>query len=171
MSITTDFRVYLAGPISGLNYDGAQDWRTVAKEFLSDYGVKAVSPLRAKEYLRGIPALTKDCAGYGQLNCMSAPRGIMTRDHYDATQSDALLVNLLGAKSVSIGTVMEIAWAWDNGLPVVVAMEDSGNVHEHAMINEAIGFRVNTLEEAMRVIVAIADNPSYKEMLEEIVSG
>lgn len=153
-----DFRVYLAGPISGLTYDGAQDWRTIAKERLADAGVKAVSPLRAKEYLRGIPALTKDCAGYGELNCMSSPRGIMTRDHYDATQSDAILVNLLGAKTVSIGTVMEIAWAWDNGLPVVVVMEESGNIHEHAMINEAIGFRVTTLDEGIAVIAAIADN-------------
>lgn len=162
MNVISDFRVYLAGPISGLTYDGAQDWRSFTKKELSKYNVKAVSPLRAKDYLRGIPALTKDCAGYGNLNCMSSPRGIMTRDHYDATTSDALLVNLLGAKDVSIGAVMEIAWAWDNGLPVVVAMEESGNVHEHAMINEAIGFRVTTLEEAIRVIVAISDNPNLE---------
>ncbi len=154
----TDFRVYLAGPITGLNYDGAQDWRNYAKDFLAGYGIKGVSPLRAKDYLRGIPALTADCAGYGQLNPMSSPRGIMTRDHYDATQSDALLVNLLGAERVSIGTVMEIAWAWDNGLPVVVAMENEGNLHEHAMITEAIGFRVPSLEEALAITVAIADN-------------
>ena len=156
--MNTDFRVYLAGPITGLSYDGAQDWRDVAKRVLAESHVKAVSPLRSKEYLRGIPALTADCAGYGDLNCMSSPRGIMTRDHYDATQSDALLVNLLGSTRVSIGTVMEIAWAWDNGLPVVVAMEKEGNPHEHAMITEAIGFRVTTLEEAIQVIVAIADN-------------
>jgi nucleoside 2-deoxyribosyltransferase len=156
--LNTDFLVYLAGPISGLSYDNAQDWRDLAKDILENSGVKAVSPLRAKEYLRGIPALTKDCAGYGQLNCMSSPRGIMTRDHYDATRADALLVYLVGAKSVSIGTVMEIAWAWDNAVPVVVVMEESGNVHEHAMINEAIGFRVTTLEEGIHVIRAIADN-------------
>lgn len=165
MKLVSEFRVYLAGPISGLTYDGAQDWRNVAKTELAKYNVKAVSPLRAKDYLRGIPALTKDCAGYGSLNCMSSPRGIMTRDHYDATTSDALLVNLLGAKDVSIGTVMEIAWGWDNGLPVVVAMEESGNVHEHAMISEAIGFRVTTLQEAIKVVVAIADNPNLEEDL------
>ena len=156
--MNTVFSCYLAGPISGLTYDGAQSWRDVAKAELEKISIKALSPLRAKEYLRGIPALTKDCAGYGELNCMSSSRGIMTRDHYDATRSDALLVNLLGATSVSIGTVMEIAWGWDNGLPVVVVMEEKGNVHEHAMINEAIGFRVTTLEEAIHVIGAIADN-------------
>ena len=152
--------MYGAGPITGLDYDGAQSWRDYAKEKLAEKGVKLVSPLRAKDYLRGIPALTADCAGYGELNCMSSPRGIMTRDHYDATRADAILVNLLGATRVSIGTVMEIAWAWDNGVPVVVAMEETGNPHEHAMITEAIGFRVTTLDEAIHVIAAIADNNS-----------
>lgn len=154
----SDFLVYLAGPISGLTYDGAEDWRQFAKNELGIAGIKAVSPLRGKDYLRGIPALTADCAGYGALNCMSSPRGIMTRDRYDATRCDALLVNLLGADRVSIGTVMEIAWADLCRAPIVVAMEPSGNLHEHAMIAEAIGFRVTSLVEACQIVKAIADN-------------
>lgn len=150
--------MYLAGPITGLTYDGAEDWRAFAKAELGAAGIKAVSPLRGKDYLRGIPALTADCAGYGALNCMSSPRGIMTRDRYDATRCDALLVNLLGADRVSIGTVMEIAWADLCRTPIVVAMEASGNLHEHAMIAEAIGFRVTSLAEALHVVKAIADN-------------
>lgn len=154
----TDCLVYLAGAISGLTYDGAEDWRAFAKADLSAHGIKAVSPLRGKDYLRGIPALTADCAGYGDLNCMSSPRGIMTRDRFDATRCDILLVNLLGAERVSIGTVMEIAWADAVRTPIVVAMEPKGNIHEHAMISEAIGFRVSTLTEALHVVKAIADN-------------
>lgn len=156
--VRSDFLVYLAGAISGLTYDTAEDWRGEAKVELAEHGIKAVSPLRGKEYLRGVPALTADCAGYGLLNCMSSPRGIMTRDRYDAMRCDALLVNLLGAERVSIGTVVEIAWADACRTPIVVAMEAAGNVHEHAMINEAIGFRVPTLAEAIHVIKAIADN-------------
>lgn len=151
------FSVYLAGPISGLTYDGAEDWRAFAKAELAKYDIHGLSPLRAKEYLRGIPALVADCAGYGELNCMSSPRGIMTRDRYDATRCDVLLVNLLGSQRVSIGTVMEIAWADLCRTPIVVAMEPDGNVHEHAMIAEAIGFRVASLEEAIHVVKAIAD--------------
>lgn len=154
----TDCLVYLAGAITGLTYDGAEDWRAYAKSELAASGIKAVSPLRGKDYLRGIAALTADCAGYGDLNCMSSPRGIMTRDRFDATRCDVLLVNLLGAERVSIGTVMEIAWADAVRTPIVVAMEPKGNVHEHAMIAEAIGFRVSTLTEALHVVKAIADN-------------
>lgn len=148
--------IYLAGPITGLTYDGAEDWRAYARIELARAGIRALSPLRGKEYLRSIPGnLTADCAGYDVLSCLSSPRGIMTRDRFDATRCDVLIVNLLGAKAVSIGTVMEIAWADSVRTPVVVVMEPSGNPHEHAMITEAIGFRVTTLDEALHVAKAI----------------
>jgi nucleoside 2-deoxyribosyltransferase len=154
----SDFLVYLAGPITGLTYDEGQDWRTFAKADLAKSHIKAVSPLRAKDFLRSLGVLSGTAEEYGHLHCLSSPRGIMTRDRFDATRCDVLFANLLGAKAVSIGTVMEIAWADVNRVPVVVAMEESGNPHEHAMINEAIGFRVPTLAEALHVIKAIADN-------------
>jgi hypothetical protein len=78
----------------------------------------------------------------------------MTRDRFDATRCDVLLVNLLGAERVSIGTVMEIAWADLRRTPIVAVMEE-GNVHEHGMVNEAIGFRVTTLDEALNIIKSI----------------
>ena len=62
--------------------------------------------------------------------------------------------DLLGAERVSIGTVMEIAFAHAYRKPVVAAME-KGNAHEHAMLCEAIGFRCATLEEAADVARAI----------------
>lgn len=157
--VNTDFIVYLAGPISGLSYDGAEDWRASAKSELSASGIKAVSPLRAKEYLRQVTTpLTGTGEEYAHLGVLSTPRGVMTRDRFDATRCDALLVNLIGADRVSIGTVMEIAWADLKRTPIVVAMEPSGNLHEHMMIAEAIGFRVPSLDEAIHVVKAIADN-------------
>jgi nucleoside 2-deoxyribosyltransferase len=156
--VNETFRVYLAGPITGLQYDHAQDWRDVARVELAQYQIKAFSPLRAKEYLRAVGELKADCAGYGEMNALSSPRGIMTRDRFDATRADALLVNLLGATRVSIGTCMEIAWADLKRIPVVVAMEAAGNVHDHAMITEAIGFRVDSIVAAVDLVKAIADN-------------
>jgi hypothetical protein len=50
---------------------------------------------------------------------------------------------------------MEIAWSWDNGIPVVVVIEREGNPHDHAMIQEAIGFRVETLDDGIQVVKAI----------------
>lgn len=150
--------VYLAGPISGLNYDGATEWREGAIADLAAAGIKGLSPMRAKEYLRdqydASGGFSATCEEYGHLSCLSGPRGIMTRDRFDATRCDVILVNLLGAERVSLGTVMEVAWADLKRIPIVCVME-AGNVHEHAMLNEAIGFRCATLEEALHVIKAI----------------
>jgi len=63
---------------------------------------------------------------------------------------------LRDAPRVSIGTVMEIAWAFGNNVPVVCIMEE-GNIHTHPMINEAIGFKVQTAIEAVAVVRAVLD--------------
>jgi len=149
--------VYLAGPISGLSYKGATDWRQFAELELRDAGIKGLSPMRAKEYLKDVTSdvgFSSTCHEYGHLSPLSGPRGIMTRDRFDATRCDVLLVNLAGAEKVSVGTVMEIAWADLCRTPIVCVMEPD-NVHEHAMVTEAIGFRVSTLEEGLHVVKAI----------------
>lgn len=147
--------VYLAGPITGLSYQGSTEWRDFAITELAKHGITGLSPMRGKEYLATLDELmTADGNRYQKFGTLSTNRGIMTRDHWDATRCDVLLVNLLGAKKISIGTVMEIAWAWGNHIPVVCVMEE-GNIHEHGMILEAIGFRVATLEEALHVTIAI----------------
>lgn len=153
-------KVYLAGPITGLNYDGAVDWRNYATEKLRP--IKGFSPMRGKEYLQREFAekeFTSDGDAYKHFSVMSSNRGIMTRDRYDATTCDVILVNLLGAPRVSIGTVMEIAWADANRIPIVCAMEKEGNVHEHGMVTEAIGFRTETLDGAIHIVRTILLGP------------
>lgn len=144
--------VYLAGPITGLTFTGGAEWRDQMIQDLAQIGVKGLSPLRAKEYLLDAGPLS--AAGYAA-RPLSSSRGIMTRDRFDCTRCDVLLVNLLGAERVSIGTCMEIAWADAVRTPIVVAMEPHDNLHDHAMIQEAIGFRVPTLAEAFHVVRAI----------------
>lgn len=149
--------VYLAGPITGLTYDGGQDWREHAKDVLGWSGIDAFSPLRAKQYLREIGVL--DSAGtadskYLGLNAMSEPKGITTRDRFDCTGRDLVLVNFLGAERISVGTCIELGWADGARVPIVCAMEED-NIHRHAMVNEVAGFIVPTLEEALDVCIAV----------------
>lgn len=147
--------VYLAGPISGLDYKGATDWREVAVAELDEAGIKGLDPMRGKSYLSDMKDLDANCTIYGKINVMSSPKGILTRDRFDATRCDVLLVNLLGAERVSIGTVMEIAWADLCRTPIVCVVEAEGNLHDHAMINEVVGFQVSTLEEALAICKSI----------------
>lgn len=146
-----DVKVYLAGPISGLDYDEAQDWRLRASLLLATTGITAYSPLRAKTFLRGKGVLEQS---YTE-NPLSTDRGIMTRDHWDCRTADLILVNLLGADRVSIGTVMEIAWGFAYRVPVVAAMDPAGNLHEHPMIREAISYRLDGIDSAIQTVISI----------------
>ncbi len=115
--------------------------------------------MRGKEYLEAIAKdkpFTADGDKYAVQGVLSTNRGIMTRDRWDATRCDVLLVNFVDAAQgkVSIGTCMEIAWADLKRIPIVCAME-KGNAHEHGMIFEALGYRVNTLDEALDIVKAI----------------
>lgn len=150
-----DYLVYLAGPITGLTYEGASDWREWVAARFPAY-IVAVSPLRGKDYLPRGTALADHYEP-----ALSTTKGITTRDRFDVMRADLILVNFLGATRVSIGTVMEIAWADMLRKPIVVAMEP-GNIHEHGMLKESSGFIVPSLEEAIEVIKAVLD-PFYEK--------
>lgn len=147
--------VYLAGQITGLTYNRANDWRLTVTRDLADCGIKAISPLRCKEFLAALESISGHGAEYSHMSVLSSPRGVMTRDRFDAMRCNVLFCNLLGTTVPSIGTCMEIAWADSRRTPIVAVMEESGNPHDHMMINEAIGFRVPTIEEGVATVKAI----------------
>jgi nucleoside 2-deoxyribosyltransferase len=141
--------IYLSGPITGCTYGDCTNWRQyVASKFASD--IVGVSPLRGKEYLKTLESMphTHD-------HVMSSSRGIMTRDRFDTMECDAIFVNLLETERVSIGTVMEVAWADMLRKPVILVMEKEGNLHDHPMVREAAGYRVETLEEGIALTNAL----------------
>lgn len=151
--------VYLAGPIAGCTYGDAVQWRVVAKHELNYRDVEALSPMRAKEQLADpgyVDRISKTFHDYKHMGPFFTSKGIMTRDHTDVLRADALLVNLLGTAKPSLGTVMELAWAFAYRKPAVVVIEPTGNCHDnHPMIHEAIGFRVETLEEGIDAVATI----------------
>lgn len=97
-----------------------------------------------------------DYRAYANRGWAYTPSGILTRDHNDCTTADGVLVNMLGAKSMSFGTGMELAWCYDRHIPTVVAIEDSGNPHDgHPMFAAAVKFRLADLDEAIDAIAVI----------------
>lgn len=146
------FLVYLAGPITGLTYDGCTEWRDNVRDMV-DESILTMSPMRGKQYLR---EKTKDgfVGDHYDDEVLATVKGINTRDYNDVRRADAILVNFLGAKTVSIGTVMEIAWARAFNVPVVCVMEE-GNIHQHGMLNYACGYIVDNLEQGIAVLEAI----------------
>lgn len=153
-----DYTCYLAGPITGCHFDEAVNWREKFIELLPPE-ITGLSPMRGKPWLEG----TKSIDAMYEANALSSSRGIITRDHFDCRRCDVLVVNLLGAKKVSIGTVMEIAWGKAYGKPIILIMEN-GNLHDHPMINECVGFRVTSLEQAAEITqVLLLPAPHRKE--------
>lgn len=158
--------LYLSGPITGCTYEGCTSWRQYVAQRLA-HDIVPVSPLRGKEYLKTMPAMPHTL----ETHVMSSQRGIMTRDRYDTMACDGLFANLLGVTwaeldkaaaegdvrrvRASLGTVMEVAWADMLRKPIILVMEAEDNIHDHPMIRDAAGYRVETLDEGIALANAL----------------
>lgn len=145
--------VYLAGPIADKTYDEATAWRRKAAQALSDVA-HCLDPMRGKDSLRG---------GDRPLGCyyrgshpLSTPSGITTRDRWDVSRADVVLMNLLGAESITIGTMIEVGWADAYRKPIVLVMED-GNAHDHPIVRSCSGFVVPTLDEGTAIVRSLLE--------------
>jgi nucleoside 2-deoxyribosyltransferase len=146
-------KVYLAGAISGLSYGNATGWREYAFEKLHKAEIDAYSPMRGKAYLSGVAEMTEEELKQFQGKTIQSIVGINVRDYNDVKTSDAILVNLLNAEKVSIGTVMEIAWARAFQVPTVIVME-KGNIHNHGMLTYG-NIITDNLDEGIMTIIQL----------------
>jgi nucleoside 2-deoxyribosyltransferase len=89
--------IYLCGPINGCTDAEANDWRNAVKSQFSDCIDPMVRDYRGKEAL--------------------AYREIVDLDKRDVRQADVILVNY---DKPSVGTSMEVFYAWTLGKPVIV---------------------------------------------------
>ena len=136
--------IYLSGAISGQNWEESTVWRDYVKEAFSEFD--CFSPLRGKSYLKKLHTIEGSPYYLGGLaSVLSSEQGIMTRDSWDTHRCDGIFVNLLNTTRVSIGTAMEIAWAWKDGSPIILVMEKD-NLHDHPMIRAATPFIVDSLD-------------------------
>lgn len=90
-------RVYLCGPINGCTDEECKDWRAEVKSFFT----RSIDPMK-RDY-RG-----KEAESY---------REIVDLDKRDVRNADVILVNY---SKPSVGTSMEVFYAWTIGKPVIV---------------------------------------------------
>jgi len=139
-------KIYLAGPISGLTYEGAEDWRDQFTKRINPK-IQCFSPLRGKQYLAMRGPLEGSYSEYP----LSTDRGITVRDRNDCMGADLVVFNMLGAKRVSIGTMVEFGWCDAARVPALLIMEKEGNVHDYPMVREIAGFRVDNMDDAIKI--------------------
>ena len=145
--------VYLSGPIAGLTYkDARYGWRDLFAGQMRQ-GITVLSPMRHEGHLAEI----KDpLEAAGQLDhFFSGSKIIFEKDRLDIERSDVVLVNLLGATKVSIGTVAEIGMATTLGKQIILVMEDSGNIHDHPFVTVPASLRLNNLQDAVYAVNAL----------------
>ena len=141
-------KVYLCGPMTGETYKQATEWRNDVAYKLNVLGIDTINPLRGKAFLE-VDGVLGNTNGRSPLE---GAAGIVTRDYWDVSRCDVLLVNFTGAKIVSIGSCFEIAWAYQRRIPIVIVMEES-SVHDHCFIDICSGgFRVSSLGAAIELI-------------------
>lgn len=133
--------------MTGLPLEEALAWREAVAEALAP-DIEVVSPMRAKYHLRPGSVI----ADAYRESVRGRDKALISRDRWDVSRADVLLVNLLGARSISIGTMVELGWADALRKPIVLVMEPAGNVHDHSFVREIATFRVSTLEEAIDLI-------------------
>lgn len=141
-------KVYLSGPITGLNYQEARYGRRkqFADLLLPPHTV--LSPMRHEGHLAELQGPIEKA--YPE-NLFSRPKMIVAKDHLDIQECTIMVADLWGAKKVSIGTVAEHGYAFALNKTIVTIMEP-GNIHWHPFITETSSVIVPTLEEAAVIV-------------------
>lgn len=145
--------IYLSGPIAGTDWDKCTTWRDYVSKSLPDFN--CLSPLRGKEILKKVKVIDVDLDQTmlgGLSSVMCSDQGIMTRDSWDTLNCDAIFINLLNTTRVSIGTMMELALAWEKRKIIVVVMEKIGNIHNHPMVKASTPYFVNDLDSGINLL-------------------
>lgn len=101
-------RVYLSGPITGATDEEATEWRHEAEEVLERGDIYTLNPMR-RDY-RGDP--------------VSHLPNLVEDDKIEIEMCDIVLVNFLGP---SVGTSMEMIYAWERGKRVITVCAEDTN--------------------------------------------
>jgi len=142
--------VYLGGPITGKSWEEASAWRYHVRDLLKIHNINSRSPLRGKEYL----SKEKKIMDHYLDHVTSTAKAIFTRDRWDVINSDIVLMNFLEATQVSIGSVMEMVWAHENDIPIIV-ITDKNDIHKHGMLDEMVYAKIESIDEAVDIILIL----------------
>lgn len=135
--------VYLAGLIS-TDVSKSLQWRVDVKPRLEDLGFEVLSPMRGKDPAKLVRG--------GVVDPSLTARDIVLRDFNDIRRSTVILAHLevFGGSRPLLGTIAELAWAWQLNIPVV-GIADFDNVHNmqnHPFTREFISHYFTTHWEA-----------------------
>lgn len=149
--MTNQPRVYLAGPMKGRSVESATGWREELRALLAPE-IVCYSPMRQVAECAGSNGRVE--ASYAH-HVLHNQKSLTTRDRLDVMRADLVIVNVLGAEVVSIGTCIEVGWADAFRVPIVLIDDTDGttwmSTHAHPMLREAAGWHVESVADAAYV--------------------
>ncbi len=146
-------KIYLAGPISGKGYNEVVDLYREKAELLRHHGYEVLCPMTGKAHLRN--ELNLKAFGLKD-HPTSTNHSIFERDKWMVSNCDVILADLSNAGSrISIGTMMELAWAAAYSKHSVVVMQED-NIHQHAFVLEAADLVFPDIEQAITYLAELA---------------
>ena len=142
------FNVYLAGIIDGKNIEKCHDWRNQIintysnwKNTQQNYGdIAFLNPLN------GETEISKD-----GLASNVPPKAILDKDYNAIKNSNLFIVNMetYGVQRPPIGTLMEIAFAYEFRIPIIMITTD--NVyHQHPFVSNMVSWYFESVEEMIK---------------------
>jgi hypothetical protein len=143
--------IYCIRPITGRSFQEVFAYYDRIVPALRAMGYRVWSPMTGKDHLR---TATGPAPSTGYRHAVSTDRAITERDHWMVEMADVAFANLLGADSVSIGSVSELAVAHHCRCHTITVMED-GNPHEHGFILGESHVVFPTQEEALDYLAAL----------------
>jgi len=149
--------VYLSGPITGCSFEGCYDWRHYVADQLADSSIHTLSPLRGYEDdLKDQTSITgKHKELKNHKNPLLTAQAINARDLHDCMTCDAMLVNVLDATKVSVGTIIEIGWVSFQNKPIILVGCEGEEMYDHIMVQENCQFKTDELGEAIYLLSSI----------------
>lgn len=144
-------KVYLCGPLSGHTMEYARGWRDHATMRFRRHMIDVLSPLR------GLPAdySQRKVDELENEHMLALPEFYFERDRNDVlNRADAVFCNLLDAKKISPGSMIELGWANSRGIPIVLVVEPH-NVHQCGFLRRITPLQFVTLDAGIDAAIAL----------------
>lgn len=149
--------IYLAGPMNGLTWREALEWRArVERELGSSW--QLINPVRAQidedKLDEPIGSQVRNEGVYVDLHLTAT--GICAQDEFFIDQSDWILANFVGASRTSIGSVWELGYAWGKGKKIMSVLTPGDVLHDHPFVRRRSHVFTQNLDEAIDFFKHIA---------------
>lgn len=149
-----DLTIYLACSISGQNTDNIENYYLQTESILTKLGYNIFHCYQAKNGIKPNTIMSKQELFHDPTLSDTA---ILYRDNWMVRKADIIFANLLNTKNVSIGSVAELAWAWDHHKHIVLCMQED-SMHNHAFIRAMSPIRYNTFDKCINYLTDFITN-------------